>query len=466
MKLTNSKIFLFCCLANILGIAIASFLPTALLQNDLLYFVFLVISLFLLIVFWEKEKIRLIFFVSLFLFLGIWRYAIFLPTVSPDEIAFYNDKKVSLSGRVAEEVIYKAGKQKIYLETEELSGRKIGGLLLVVTEAYPIYEYGDILKIDCNLQTPEKIEDFSYDRYLARYGIYSVCYYPKIEKMATGQGNYFFGKILKIKNGIRQTIISGSREPYAGLIQATILGGNESISADLQQIFAHAGISHLIAISGMHISLLAAILLLLLINIGFNRRQAFYLLLLLIWLYVAMIGFMPSAARAAVMSSLFLWAMYLGRLSKAPNVLCLAAFILLLFNPLLLRDDLGFQLSFLALLGMGTLFPLGQNWVEKKNIPQLAGLRDGLILTLAAQVFTMPLIAYSFSQISLVAPLTNLLTLWTAPFLLIFSVGAIFLSWLFPGLAMFWFFPAEILFWYMIKISELVLLIPYASIIF
>jgi len=460
MKITRAKIVLLLCFDFIIGIALASFVPVVYLQNDLLLFCTALLFLILSIISWQKTGGRWFFLFLLFLSLAIWRYSLALPSGSPEKIWFYNGQEREFVARVDNETLYKSGKQKIYLEAESLGRDKVQGKVLVISEAYPEYHYGDILKISGDLQSPEKIDDFSYDRYLARYGIYTVIYYPKIEKIGEGEGNYFFQKILNFKKIIRQTIIAGSREPYAGLIQATLLGGNETINPDLQKLFSSAGISHLIAISGMHISLLAVILLWVLILIGFDRRQAFYLILFLVWLYVAMIGFMPSAARAAVMSSLFLWAIYLGRLSKAANLLALAAVFLLLFNPLLLRDDLGFQLSFLALLGMGIIFPSAQAWVERRNIPEFWGLRDCFLLTLAAQILTTPLIALNFSQVSLVAILANLLVIWTSPFLLIFSGGAIFLSLIFPSLAFIWFLPAEMFFAYLIWVSQILLHLP------
>lgn len=462
MKITRVKIVLFSCLSFISGIALASFVPVIYLRNDLLLFCAALLFLIFSIIFWQKTGGRWFFLFLFILSLAIWRYSLSLPAGDPEKIWFYNGQEREFVARVADETLYKAGKQKIYLEAESMGRAKVQGKVLVISEAYPEYVYGDVLKINGDLQAPEKIDDFAYDRYLARYGIYSVVYYPKVEKVGEGRGNYFFQKILNFKKIIRQTIIAGSREPYAGLIQATLLGGNDTIDPALQKLFSRAGISHLIAISGMHISLLAVILLWLLILFGLNRQQAFYLILFLVWVYVAMIGFMPSAVRAAVMSSLFLWAIYLGRLSKAASLLALAAVILLFFNPLLLRDDLGFQLSFLALLGMGIFFPPAQTWAEQQKFPEFWGLRDCFLMTVAAQIFTMPLLAYNFSQISLVALLTNLFVVWTSPFLLIFSGGAIFLSLIFPSLAAIWFLPAEIFFAYIICISQILLHLPWA----
>ncbi|MDO8260886.1 MAG: ComEC/Rec2 family competence protein [Candidatus Magasanikbacteria bacterium] len=466
MKLSNSKMFIFCCLAFIAGIGSASFLPVQYLRFDLDLFILVIIFLILSVIFWNNKNFRLINLISLFLFLGIWRYSIFLPVNSADKIWFYNNHEAEFVGMVSEETTINGGKQKITVETETDEGHRVSGKVLLTTEAYPQYAYGDRLKIQCDLKAPEPIEDFSYDRYLARYDIYSVCYYPKIKLLNQNNGNYFYEKLLNLKTKIRTTIIQGSREPYSGIFQATLLGGNASISKDLQTLFAQAGISHIIAISGMHISVVVIVLMWLLINLGLTRKTAFYVIILILFIYMAMISFMASAVRSALMGFLVLWAMYLGRFNKIMNSLILGATILLAFNPRLFRDDIGFQLSFLALLGMIWLFPLGQAWADKKRISAKYGIRDAIILTLSAQVFTTPVIAYNFSQVSLISPLVNLLVVWTSPFILIFLMVAVILSLVFPFLSVFLFFPTELIFVYMIKVSEVLLKIPFSNIKF
>ena len=446
------------------GVGFASFLADKFLHADLLLFTSTIIFLILSIIFWNNKKLRLVNLIGLFLFLGIWRYAIFMPITSPEKIWFYNGEKIEFSGLVSDEPTLNGSNQKITLEAEDYENNQVTGKVLATTNLYPLYNYGDRLKIVCQLAKPEPINDFSYDRYLARYDIYSVCYYPKIFKISEGGGNYSYKKVLVLKNKIRNIIMRGSREPYSGLIQATILGGNGSISKDLQALFAQAGISHIIAISGMHISVVVIVLMWLLINVGFTRKSAFYIIMAFLFIYMVMISFMASAVRSCLMGFLVLWAMYLGRLNKLMNSLILAAAILLAFNPRLFRDDIGFQLSFLALLGMIWLFPIGEAWANKKRIPEFYGVRDGFILTLAAQIFTTPIIAYDFSQFSLIAPITNLLVVWTSSFLLIFSIVAIILSAILPSLGIIFFLPAEIIFIYMIKVSELLLKIPFSNI--
>ncbi len=231
---------------------------------------------------------------------------------------------------------------------------------MVSTNIYPKYEYGDKLKINCELITPEKFNGFSYDRYLARYNIYSVCYYPSLSR-ETGQGldskDLIYKKIFSFKHLLQDKINSSLNEPEASLASAIFLGYKKNLPADLQDGFSKVGISHIVAISGMHIGIISVILMSVLIGFGFKRKYAFYIATFLLILYIVIIGFPASAMRAGLMGFLVLWALNLGRLNKITNSLFLTAAILLFINPKLLRDDIGFQLSFLAVLGIIYFYP-------------------------------------------------------------------------------------------------------------
>lgn len=152
----------------------------------------------------------------------------------------------------------------------------------------------------------------------------------------------------------------------------------------------------------------------------------------------------------------------MGRLNKITNSLALTAAVLLAFNPKLLRDDVGFQLSFLAIVGLVYVYPiLGAVW-EKFKLPKFKGLSDALLITLAAQVFTLPVLAYNFSQISLIAPLANLAALWAVPVLTILILAALPLAALMPGLSVLFFLPSLALAKYILLVVRLMAKIPYA----
>ncbi len=490
------------------GIVIASFLPKNWLFFGLYYFFAAVVFFVSAVLFWRKKNVRSVFFWAAFLFFGVWRLAVDLPEDATDKIWHYNGNKIELIGLVAAEPVNKGKSQKLEIlplykgelegviakqtpPTLPLSrgGASVEGKVLVSTSPYPRFNYGDILKITCALKRPEKIEDFDYEKYLAAKGIYSTCSFPKVSVLKENdlsapilaktkslrRFNWLWAGIYKVREALSATVDSGVAEPEAGLLKAFILN-DPTVPDDLSEYFRQSGLSHIVAISGSHISLVIAIIFFCLLFSGLNRRQAFWFCVPIIIFYVAMVGAPASATRAGIMGFLVLLAMYAGRLSRLDYILVIAGLAMLLFNPMLIIADAGFQLSFLAVLGMVYLYPVFDKWLARFYEDPSASLRAGIsflrrgikavcqafALTVAAQVFTAPILIFGFKQISLVAPLANILVLWTAPLIMISAFIAMGLSLIIPPLAPIFFLPAALLAKYLIFIAEICAKLPLA----
>ena len=135
----------------------------------------------------------------------------------------------------------------------------------------------------------------------------------------------------------------------------------------------------------------------------------------------------------------------------------------------MLRDDVGFQLSFLALLSIIYVYPIFKDWFEKIikaekrwQAPLLKGVIDVIILTLAAQVLTLPVIALNFHQVSVVAPLVNVSVLFLLPFIMVSGLIAPLISLLLPSLAWLWFTPTYLTLAYMIWVAQTAVRLPLA----
>lgn len=470
--MSKSKLFLICCVSFILGIALASFIPTEFIQHDLIFFSAIVGLISILILFWsflKKTRISLVFvLIFLFFFLAFWRYSISLPQKTPDKIWYYNEQFLELKGIVNKEPDTRATNQKLTIKSQSPKGK-----ILVTANLYPAYEYGDEVKIKCDLKTPEAFQGFAYDKYLERFDIYSVCYYPRINLLSKDNGNWFLAQIFKFKNQLSQIINFGLTEPAASLANAILLGNKKGINEDLREKFSQAGISHIVAISGMHISILSALVMGGLLAVGISRNTAFYFASAFLIFYITMIGLPASALRAGIMGFLLLLAMRFGRLSKSANSIALAGVILLFANPKLLRYDIGFQLSFLAVMGIIFYYPILKNLSQKYILKRVKNLKIkqclGLILevlniTLSAQMLILPIIALNFSRISLISPVANLAVLWSLPILMLAALAALLLSFIFPGLSPLFFAPSLFLLKYIILITEALIKIPYAYI--
>jgi competence protein ComEC len=387
------------------------------------------------ILLWRTDRsMRLSGVCALALLLGALRYQTALPNLEdPGFVAHYNDQGwVSLEGIVHGYPDVRDTWTNLRLEAEsiEMDGETnpVSGTVLVRAPRFPEYHYGDRLRVSGLLQTPPELEDFSYREYLARQGVYSFVSRPEIVKVAFDQASFFWAALYAVKDRAREAIARLVPDPEASLLQGILLGIRSGIPADLYEDYNAAGTSHIIVISGSNIAFVAALFTL---TFGrmLGRRRAYWFTLAGIILYVLLVGAEAAVVRAGLMGGLLITALYLGRRSTAYVSLFASAFVLTLLQPAALWD-VSFQLSFAATLSLilfapplERLFERGQARLapsagvasEGQARPGLRLLNDALILTLAAQVLTLPLIVYHFGRLSLVAPLANLLILPVQP---------------------------------------------------
>ncbi len=359
---------------------------------------------------------------------GLFRLAFFQPSFDKTHIAYYNDNPdpVTITGRVIDEPDIRDYYINLRLQTESIDyGDTIQpaeGLVLVRAPRYPERFYGDRLAVTGQLETPPVFEDFSYKDYLARFGIHSMIRRPYIDLIDSGQGNLFWTALLAFKTQASQTINRILSEPYASLLNGILLGIETGIPRGLYEEFNLTGTSHIIVISGSNISLVAVILLVLGQRVV-GKRLAPPLAIVGIIIYTLLVGADAAVQRAAVMGIIGVVAIGFGRPGMALNTLIFSGFFLSLLNPLILWD-VGFQLSFVATLGLILLVPpleRGMFNLLKRRLNTehigwtMALLSELLIITLAAQIITGPLIVYHFGRLSLVSLLSNLLILPVQP---------------------------------------------------
>jgi len=311
--------------------------------------------------------------------------------------------------------------------------QEVSGTALLFVPRYPTYSYGDVLRVTGKLETLPQLDAFDYEGYLAHQEIYSTMLYPEIEILERGRSSKLLGWVYSVRNRLSQNLARVLPEPQASLAQGIILGIRYNIPTEVRDDFAHTGTAHLLAISGLHLSIMAGILL----SIGiwlFGRRRHIYIWLALgiIWLYALITGMHPPVARGAVMASVFLAAGLLGRQRTAITSLAFAAAVMVGINPQILWDA-SFQLSFLAMAGLIFIAPplmsLGRKAVNTTIGEEGVGVSlanivtDSFSVTLAAIIAVWPLIAHYFGIVSFVAPLATLLALPALP--AIIAAGAV-----------------------------------------
>ena len=452
--MTSSKIFLWLCLSFISGVFLRSFIFIP--QHFLL--VFLILGIIFISLFWHHKKAVVFGLSILVLALGIWRYGA-KESIAKESLL----KRVSamgqeavLIGPISKEPDIRESCQNLVISPEvvELAGRHYflskTEKVLIRAPKYPQYRYGERLRVEGKLSFAQNFGGFDYKGYLEKQGIFSLLEWPKIE-LIKGQENkgffsLFYGKVLSLKEKIRQGIYQNFSPPQDLILGALLLGDKRKIYPEIKEQLNRSGLRHISAVSGLHIVILANIFALFFLLLGFSKKASFYLTFFFLFFFIAMIGFQASAVRAGIMTGSYLLAELLGRRSASKRTIVFAAAFILAQNPFLLRFDIGFQLSFLATLGIIFFGPFFQ---KKLEIIPSKYIRDILAMTFSAYLFTLPLLMYNFGQFSLVSPLANLLVVPVIPFVMslgfIFAFLALFLPFLAWPLSLFlWVFLSYI----------------------
>jgi len=427
---------------------------------------FLIFGILLISVLWKYKKLAVFGFCILFLVSGIWQHQRALTKIEGSPIRNFIGNDIYLIGVVGKEpdIGEKSTKLTIEIEkVEELSNNDFGKVL-VTASRYPEYEYGDKLEIRGELKEPEIFEDFNYKDYLAKDGIFSVMYFPKIKLLEKEKGNFIKKALISFKNKLEESLNKVIPRPQSAILEAFLFGEEENISDELKEKLNLTGTRHITAVSGMNLTILSVILLNFLLALGLWRRQAFYFSIVILIFYILMIGAPSSVVRAGIMVILFLIAQRFGRYSTGSRAVVFAATLMLFQNPLLLRLDVGFQLSFLGVMGLIYLQPFLLNLFKK--IPNFLQLRYNLAATLAAQLFTLPVLIYNFGQISLISPFINILILPLIPLITILGFIVAFIGIFWQALAQLLSWPAWLFLTYVVKIVDFSSKISWAYLFF
>ncbi len=360
------------------------------------------------------------------LLLGVTRMTLAQPSITADHVAFFNDTDtVTLEGVIRREPDRRAALTNLYVDVEALAlptGETLAvrGVALLKAPPYTAVRYGDRVQATGALQTPPEFEGFSYRDYLARRNVHSLLQAADVTVLASHQASRFWEALFGFKAHVHTVLLSLLPEPQASLLSGILLGVESGIPTDLNDAFAATGTSHIVAISGFNLSIIAAFF------VGAARRLTkgrgvMPVAVGGVWLYTLFVGAAPAVVRAAVMATVAITARHnigVGRV-HGPTSLATAALFMLLLNPYNLWD-VGFQLSVLATLGL-ILYtkPLEDvferfllHWLTPGQTQWLMSLlSEALIVTLAAQITTTGLIVGVFRRLSLVTLLTNLLIL-------------------------------------------------------
>lgn len=272
------------------------------------------------------------------------------------------------------------------------------------------------LSFSCVLEAPENFDErFDYRMFLAKDNIKYICPQETYAEVLAEDVRARLTRLFFIPKRVLESALANSLpQPEAGLAAGLLLGGDHRLPETLKQSFIRAGLSHIVAISGYNIALIAQTFFIAGIGMGLWRRSALWLAAAGIILFILLVGAPASAIRAGIMALAIFSAFFFGRLSQSVNMLMAAAVLMLFFQPLLLRYDAGFQLSFLATLAIILSFPMVSHFIRGEFFGK--GFLEIAFLTLSVELFIVPLLLYQFHIFSPFALLANVILLPLVPY--------------------------------------------------
>lgn len=381
---------------------------------------------------WRTAWARKVVWASLGVLFGAGRMLLAQPVFDASHVAAYRaTEEVELVGVVVAEPDVRPFYTHVRVRAEQLVladgvARPVHGDVLVRAPVYTQIMYGDRVRLRGKLDLPPTLEEFDYRAYLARRGITVMMSYPLLERLAAHQANPILDRLYRFKAHAWRILLRMMPEPQASLLAGILLGIESGIPRSLQDAFAATGTSHIVAISGFNISIIAGVLASLARRIGRGRGE-FWLAAGGIALYTVLVGASASVVRAALMGSVALAARAMERRLHGPTSLAAAALAMAVLDAYVWWDA-GFLLSLSATAGL-LLFTDPLTALFLRFFTRLFGpawgkrvvgwFSEALIVTLAAQLTTLPILLALFKRLSLITLLTNLLILPAQPWVML-----------------------------------------------
>lgn len=335
--------------------------------------------------------------------------------------------------------------QQVIVQTERVMVPDAGtnpvaatGKVLVKLPPYPAYQYGQRLIVYGDIRHPppaRKPGSFDYQAYLSRQRIFALMHEPQIQVAPGHTGNPILIGLLAFRDQCKAVVLRILPEPQSSVAAGILLGLKASIPDEIYTTFSVVGTTHILVISGWHLTIVASVFAAVVERLHLGRILTFFILLAAVWGYTAFVGMGASVLRAAVMASLTVLARTTERTTISWILLMAACLVLSFLNPHMLWD-IGFQLSVLATASLFAFASPVQQWVQhmlhtefwQSHGISLRWLTEPLGVTLAAQILALPIILYHFGNLSIVSPLANVILVPVLPYAMMFGAIALALG--------------------------------------
>ena len=362
--------------------------------------------------------------------------------VNVDEVVLEKSKSYKLHSKVLG-----------YFDSSFIQKNCSGNLMLYVVKdsLSKQLKYGDVLIIKNNLiaevPPPQNPDEFDYKRYLRFNNIHFQAYLRQNDYLKTTltKTNWLFSWVYDVQYYFKQTLAKNivARSETA-VAQALLYGYDDEIDPDVVQAYANTGTLHVLAVSGMHVGLIFMILTLMLKFMDKTKRTKLIkniIIILSLWVYSLLCGFSPSILRATVMFTFIILGQLFSRPTNVYNTLAISAFTLMCMDTNMLAN-VGFQLSYMAVIGIVFLQPFVSEWYDPKSWLGIQ-IWEITAISIAAQIITFPLGLLYFHQFPnyflfsnlIIIPLTTIV-IYIGIVLVAFSKIPIIALWL--GKLMYW----------------------------
>lgn len=366
-------------------------------------------------------------------------YQLSLPQAEPDNLLYYHNKgKVIITALVIAPPEMKQNSMQILVESrslraEDLAVREpqVNGKIIFYLPLGSQIRYGDLVEIKGELLPPDEGIDFSWREYLKHQGVYSSMPYPNFRVVGANQGNPLRAALYRLRENGGEVLSAIFPSPEDSLLKGILLGDDSTISEKLADAYRLTGTSHIIAISGFNMSVLAGLVSLFFTR-QFGRKRGALATILLLGSYSLLVGASASVVRAAFMGSYAVLGNSISRKGNTLNNLGVSALLMVVLNPHL-PWNLGFQFSVMATLGLslfaGPLRARLEGWLEKR-LEQKTALAVGslvsetFLLTMIAQALVLPLSIWHFREVSWLFLIANPLILPVQPAVMVLGLAA------------------------------------------
>lgn len=399
------------------------------------------------------------------LFLGLWcgamRVTHVLPVINPN-LENKVGQEVVLSGVIADEPDERDTAMRLTIELATSSEK-----ILAIVPYGTIAEYGDEVVVTGRLDRPKNFltdtgREFDYIHYLQVRGISYILSQAEIKNRVLSDGWSLYRLLFTLKKKFIVSLEQVLPEPQVSLAGGLVVGARRGLGEEWTSKFREAGLIHIVVLSGYNVTIIAQSFLRVTTSV-LPRLASFGVAGVSVILFAILVGGGPTVIRASIMTLLALVAQVTGRRTEVGLTLLLAGFLMVVHNPLIITYDVGFQLSFLATVGLIYGSPLVASYLSR--VPERFGVREIVSSTIATQIFVLPWLLYVIGEVSLVALFSNLAVLPLVPLsmALIALTGAIGL---FNYLGSFIFaVPTHILLSYVLLIVSWTAAFPWAAVV-